>query len=345
MEKIKQCSFLDILRDGFTAFPNVLTFSMKDLKLDLNDLGMILILLTYLQGDGNRKMEVMEVVEFNDILKKAEKLGIVEIKSTSPPDFTIEPLLIKLEEVSRFEESINKNKNLESLLTKMQGELIKKDEQIKELKEKIREVNQGQAFNNLQPVYKYLENALARPIGRRELEDINRWYTEYNFTPETIILLLEECYNNGKKNILYLNQVAKNWYDKGIKTAIEAETEIRTSKTKYSLYNEIAKYLSLQRLLTVPEMEIVDKWQNEWNFSKEIIFKACDLSVSARQPTLKYIEKILEDWRRRNLHTLQEIEAALATYDSSKSRTINKKDYGRNEKNKGALEKYGRVSK
>jgi len=42
---------------------------------------------------------------------------------------------------------------------------------------------------------------------------------------------------------------------------------------------------------------MIDSWVDEMGFSKERIMAACDTTLSAANPNLRYVNKVLENWR------------------------------------------------
>ncbi len=172
----------------------------------------------------------------------------------------------------------------------------------------------GEADNelDLRPVYQFAERVFNRALANAEILAIRQWQEEYSFSREVIIELLEECYNKGKKRLSYMNAVARNWYDDGVRSPEDLSRRREDDHEALSRHARIVKYLGLGRKLSQPEKEFLHRWTWEWGFSDEVILRACALTVNASRPSFAYIDKVLSTWRLRGVRSVDDAERLLA---------------------------------
>ena len=73
----------------------------------------------------------------------------------------------------------------------------------------------------------------------------------------------------------------------------------------------IAKKLGLNRDLTQFEDAYIEKWTIEYGYDMNIIEIALKKTTSKANPSFDYIDKLLTDWKERNLKTADDINKFL----------------------------------
>ena len=172
---------------------------------------------------------------------------------------------------------------------------------------------------DLGPVFQYAESVLARPLGNAEILAIRRWNEEYGFDYQVICALLEECYRRGQKHLAYLDRVASDWYDKGVRDLSGVESMELAHRERTNLAARVARYLNLARKLTEAEQAMIAKW-TEWGFSLEVILKACAMTVNIDRPNFAYIDRVLANWRAAGLESPESVDQHLAREQARKGR-------------------------
>ncbi len=178
--------------------------------------------------------------------------------------------------------------------------------------------------HDLRPVYQFAEHVFNRPLANAEILAIHQWHQQYRFSREVIIELLEECYNKGKKRLSYMNAVARNWFDDGVRSVEDLRRRRDSDQEVLGRHGRIINYLGLGRKLTQPEKDYLHKWTWEWGFSDEVIQRACDLTVNASRPSFAYIDKVLSGWRLRGVRSVEDAERVLAEREGRSSRRSTK---------------------
>jgi len=173
--------------------------------------------------------------------------------------------------------------------------------------------------DNLQKVYRYAEKLLGRPLTISEIEAYRRWHEEYGLPLPVIVALLEEAYvKRDKKHLGYVETIARAWYDRGVRSMDDVDRVLREHQMLMNRYGRIIRYLNLDRLLTVPEQELLQKWSQEWGFSDDVIMKACSTVVNTNRPNFAYIDRVLQRWYQSGVRTVEDAERAMEEVAAAK---------------------------
>lgn len=163
-------------------------------------------------------------------------------------------------------------------------------------------------------IIKYAEKKLARPLGQREVADLVDWVTSYGFDDRVVRRIIDEGADRGKTRFSYLNQIARAWHEKGIRTLDDADSEVVEYQRLMVRWGRVVQRLGLSRRLTRAEAQLLEKWSGEWGYPDDVIFRACDETIYAKEPTFAYIDRVLEGWRARGVRTVEDAERALAEH-------------------------------
>ena len=166
----------------------------------------------------------------------------------------------------------------------------------------------------LKTVLHITELYLGKPISSTEAESIIYLYEDLDMSADLIEYLIGTCVDNGNKSISYINKVAFDWHDKGIRTVKEAKVESRKYNKIYSTV--LNTFGIINRGLAKQEINYIDKWTNQYDFGLEIIEEACDRTIfHTSQPNFKYADSILKGWYKNHVSTLEDIHALDKQHD------------------------------
>ena len=163
---------------------------------------------------------------------------------------------------------------------------------------------------------------LGRTLSPSEVETYLSWKKDFNFSSELILLLIEYCASKGKTNFRYIEKVAIGWNEMKIKTIDDAQNYIRKTEDKWGTYREILNFLGIRNTdIMKPQEDMLEKWTSTYNYSLDIIKKACDICFQRlNRADFKYIDGILSSWNKDNLRTLQDIEKKEISYKNAASK-------------------------
>lgn len=183
-------------------------------------------------------------------------------------------------------------------------------------------------------MHEVIEKMYGRPLSTSEILLFQQWMEDYSFSPELIVLMLEDCFNRGRKEMAYIKQVALNWSDAGVKSLEDAEKYMLSHREKWEKYFKVMSFLGFKRPPTQKEEEIMDKWFGKLHLDLEVVLEACGETTAISQPNFRYIDKIITDWHKRGLTSLEKIKAEPAPtvkkYKRSSKNSTSKLDLDHN---------------
>ena len=167
----------------------------------------------------------------------------------------------------------------------------------------------------IKDMFEYIKKIYGRDPSTNEMFTYLDWVDDYGMPPELVILLIDDCCARGKKDLPYLKQVAKNWFDAGINSLEKANEYTERHKEKWQKYSKVLNFLRIGRQPTSVEENMLYKWFYEFNYSEEVVLKACSLTANTMKPSFSYLDKILTDWHNKGLKVIQEVDAYITKSD------------------------------
>ena len=65
---------------------------------------------------------------------------------------------------------------------------------------------------------------------------------------------------------------------------------------------------------------MIERWFGEYGFTKEVVLEACNRTMEAtHNPSFRYADKILSDWRKAGVHSLNDISVLDEKYKGQKN--------------------------
>ena len=141
--------------------------------------------------------------------------------------------------------------------------------------------------------------------------DINLWFNKYGFDEQVMLALFNYAYDKRALHRNYLQATADAWSKNNIKTFNDLDAYFEKQEKRNSLNSEISKKLNLYRKLTTYEEEDIVKWTENYGYPMEIIEIALKRASSNNKVRFDYIDSLLTDWHKKDLHTKAEIDTYL----------------------------------
>lgn len=175
-----------------------------------------------------------------------------------------------------------------------------------------------------------VEAMLGTTLGDAHMQLILYLMSDLGFSLDLVITLYETALSRGKSRPRYIETIALDWAKKGIRTTREAQEEVSSFN---GMYKTISNALGIKRALAPAEKTIIDKWQT-YHFSNEILEEACARTVLQSGDTnLNYTAKILADWHKKGVSTLQDIADCDKSYYRIRNTSANKNTSAKRSKN------------
>lgn len=181
--------------------------------------------------------------------------------------------------------------------------------------------------NSTKDMLKEIENLFARPLSSKEIHMYLSWQKDFSFSPEIILLLVQYCASKGKRDSRYVEKIAFAWHDANISNIDDAQIFIKKREDKWIKIKKILTYLGIKDgEIMKPQEDMLVKWINSYNFSIDIIYKACDICFERlNKADFKYIDAILSNWSKQGLNTIEEIDKKDRKPSTYKKQTTQKK--------------------
>ena len=150
------------------------------------------------------------------------------------------------------------------------------------------------------------EQYLAKTLTPTEMQKIFFFYDELHMSADLIEYLVEYCVSRGRKSMRYIETVALAWTRDGV-TTVEMARDASSLFSKD--YYTILKAMGISGRNPVEnEISYIDTWRKTYGFDLELIQEACSRTVlSTGQPSFQYADKILSGWKKKNVHTLEDV--------------------------------------
>jgi len=168
-----------------------------------------------------------------------------------------------------------------------------------------------------------IESYINKPLNPKEVQLISYLYDNLGFSPDLLLYLYEYCISLGKTNVNYIQAVAFSWDEQDIKNPEDAKN---ASSNYNSTHTAISKALALGRPLAMVEKQYVSRWIDKWHMDLSVVLDACSRTMLKLQKAdFKYTDGILDNWHKKNIHTLQDVGKEDEIYAQKKAGIQNKK--------------------
>lgn len=160
---------------------------------------------------------------------------------------------------------------------------------------------------DVRQIFFVAEQYLKRPLTSAEQEDFVYYYDTLKFSSDLIIYLLEYCISKGSFSRHYMRKVALGWAESGVTTVTQAKQESNLYNKNY--FTILNTFGIKGRSPAGPEIEIMSRWFNEYDFTLDIIVEACNRTIrQIHQPSFEYANKILRQWNKNGVSSLDDVK-------------------------------------
>lgn len=156
-----------------------------------------------------------------------------------------------------------------------------------------------QKNENLKNMYDNIEETIQRSLNANEIRKIDTVIKNNDLSYDVVVEAFKFVfYNKKSSSITTVINTIKQWIKDGIHTSNDLDNNLFNINERYATYRKILKYFGEYRLPTKPEIKIMNKWIDEYNFSIEVIEKAIDETLKIKTPNFKYLDAIMDNWTK-----------------------------------------------
>ncbi|HHW46665.1 MAG TPA: DnaD domain protein [Clostridiales bacterium] len=151
----------------------------------------------------------------------------------------------------------------------------------------------------------------GRGLRQNEASTLVWLYDDEGLSAALILMIIEYAISENKCNIGFIERTAIDWINSGIDSISAAEKKIRELNEQKSAWNIVRSAMGIEDRRPSPnELKLAYKWVVEYGFSREILAEAYNQCVdNTSKFSMPYIKKILEDWHKKNVKTLEDIKS------------------------------------
>ena len=165
-------------------------------------------------------------------------------------------------------------------------------------------------------LFQHGEQTLAKMLTYHDLNVLFGFYDWLRLPMDVILYLLSYCEKGGHRDLRYIEKVAVDWAERGINSVEAAAEYVQTFDGDF---RAIMKALGHPSSFPSPtQRKYMLKWLNEMEMPLELILEACDkTAVQLGKPKLTYIDKIIADWHKKGIKTLEKVAVADADWQKA----------------------------
>ncbi len=194
------------------------------------------------------------------------------------------------------------------------------------------EIKEFRKNPDISELFFIIETYLKHTLSSSDTNMVLYWLDELHFSTDLVEYLVEYCITKGHSSLRYMNKVALGWADAGIKTVDQAKDDAAAHS---QIYYSVMKALGITgRNLVDSEVSLINKWVGEYGFDIELVKAACSKTISAIQkPSFEYTDSILANWRKKDVHTLKDVEVLDANFAKANKASATGSSQGTNAAN------------
>ena len=233
----------------------------------------------------------------------------------------------------------NAAQNISTVNTRMHDSVVEKlksqtpDKPASSQKEyTLDEIKEFRKNPDISELFFIIETYLKHTLSSSDTNMVLYWLDELHFSTDLVEYLVEYCITKGHSSLRYMNKVALGWADAGIKTVDHAKDDAAAHS---QIYYSVMKALGITgRNLVDSEVSLINKWVGEYGFDIELVKAACSKTISAIQkPSFEYTDSILANWRKKDVHTLKDVEVLDANFAKANKASATGSSQGTNAAN------------
>ncbi len=166
----------------------------------------------------------------------------------------------------------------------------------------------AEAMPDFKNLVSFAEERLEKVLNTSELARLYSFLDYLKMPLDVVMLVMEDCVSRGKKSLRYITKVLTSFQDEGIDTYPKAEAYFARRQESVQYAKHIRSLFGLgDRKLTATEEEILETWRTKFQYGTDMLDAAYEKTVAAaKNPSIKYMHKILENWYQAGATTPEE---------------------------------------
>ena len=124
-------------------------------------------------------------------------------------------------------------------------------------------------------------------------------------------------------SLSYIEKIALDWSEKGIKTSEEAEDYL---KLYYGDFSKVLKAFGITgRMANSKEKKYMEKWLVQYKLPLELVVEACEqATLNTGKVSWKYADTTLTDWHKDGITTVEQAKKHMQDHSVKKNKDVSK---------------------
>lgn len=147
----------------------------------------------------------------------------------------------------------------------------------------------------IKAIFGKYESLTGRMLSVEDAKKIGDAITTYSILPDIMSFSVDYCVSEDKASVNQIIKTAIHWAKEGCQNLADVKEYIASHGQRITYYNLIFNEMGFTRLPNPPDREIMDRWFDEMGFTIKEVLEACKKSAGIREPSLRYVNKVLEN--------------------------------------------------
>ena len=163
---------------------------------------------------------------------------------------------------------------------------------------------------SVRKMFTTINKIVGRYLDPGEKISILEIMNKYNMDPDMIVCAYEyvKDKHGSSRPVKYIESILRGWYDSNLFTPQDVKDSFMVRSERYMMYKTIFNELGFYRQPSKPEERIMDSWFDKYNMDIEVILSACSRAKNTSNPSISYINGIIEKWKKSDVKTLDDIK-------------------------------------
>ena len=146
-------------------------------------------------------------------------------------------------------------------------------------------------------IYRRYEELTGRMISSEETWKIGDAIKTYNILPDVMSYAVDYCVEIDRPSVNSIVRTAVKWAQEGCRNLAEVKEYLDAHSKRNQYYSRVFHEMGWNRMASPGDKELMDRWFDEWGCTIGEVLDACRAASGLRDPSLKYVNKVLENRR------------------------------------------------
>lgn len=149
----------------------------------------------------------------------------------------------------------------------------------------------------IQAIYQRYEEKVGRTLSYEESWKIGEAIKTYDILPDVMSYAVDYVAESDHPSVSSVVRTAVRWAQEGCKNLADVKEYLDARSKRNQYYNLVFHEMGWTRMPNPGDKEIMDRWFDELGYKISEVLDACRASSGLRDPSLKYVNKVLENRR------------------------------------------------